>query len=279
MPASGARLVVRVRDLGYHTTTIALAILFVAPLLWTGWASVHGPQAAGGRNEFGLDNYQRLGAWGAGLERYFLNSVAVSTMTVAGTLVISVLSGYALARFPFPGRNVLFISTLAILMVPYPTILVPLFVLLRNLQLQNSLIGLSLVLVMLQLPFALFMMRNAIDAAPRELDEAAAVDGCGPVRTLWSVLMPTVLPAMITVGIFAFLASWNEFIAPLILLSDDAKLTLPTALAALRSGNHGANDYGALQAGTVVSALPCMILFLVLQRHYVRGFTSGALKG
>jgi multiple sugar transport system permease protein len=275
----GRRIVLRVGDLGHHTTSIALAILFLAPLLWTGWASVTGPQAAGGGAGFGVDNYRRLAEYGSGLTRYSVNSLAVSLMTVAGTLSIAVLAGYAMTRFRFPGRNALFLLTLAILMVPYPTILVPLYVLLGELRLQNSLAGLALVLVMFQLPFAVFMMRNAFDAVPRQLDEAARVEGAGSWRILVSVLLPAVVPAMITVGLFAFLASWNDFVAPLILLADDGKFTLPIALAALRSGNHGAIDYGALQAGTLVSAIPCMIVFLLLQRHYVRGFASGAFKG
>lgn len=272
-------LVVRLRATGYHTTAFALAILFVAPLVWTGLSSVRGPQATGGDDGFGVENYQRLADYGSGLARYGANSLAVSLMTVAGTLTVAVLAGYAFTRFRFPGRDALFLATLAILMVPYPTILVPLYVLLGRLGLQDSLLGLSLVLVMFQLPFAVFMMRNAFDAVPRQFDEAARVDGAGTLRVLVSVVGPATVPAMVTVALFAFVASWNEFIAPLMLLSDDANFTLPTALAAMRSGSHGAIDHGALQAGTVVSAIPCMLLFLLLQRYYVRGFTSGALKG
>jgi multiple sugar transport system permease protein len=273
------RLVIRIQNTAHLVTGLALAILFVLPLVWTGWASVTGLRATGGSGGVGGENYERLFAYGAGLGTYLGNSAAVAVMTVVGTLFVSVLAGYALARFRFPGRNVLFLATLAIMMVPYPTILIPLYVLMGRLGLQNSLLGLSLVLMMFQLPFAVFMMRNAFEAVPRELDEAALVDGCGPLRVLWSVLLPAVVPGMVTVGLFAFLASWNEFIAPLIFLSDGDKFTLPTALAAMRSGNFGAIDYGALQAGIVVSAIPCMILFVVLQRHYVRGFSSGALKG
>lgn len=273
------RLVIRIRNAAHLTTGLALAILFVLPLVWTAWSSVTGPRATGGSSGVGGENYQRLIDYGAGLGTYVVNSAAVAVMTVTGTLFVSVLAGYALARFRFPGRNVLFLATLAIMMVPYPTILIPLYVLLGSLGLQNSLPGLAIVLVMFQLPFAVFMMRNAFEAVPRELDEAALVDGCGPLRVLWSVLLPAVVPGMVTVGLFAFLASWNEFIAPLIFLSDGDKFTLPTALAAMRSGSFGAIDYGALQAGIVVSAIPCMILFVLLQRHYVRGFSSGALKG
>ncbi|PRX96561.1 carbohydrate ABC transporter permease [Allonocardiopsis opalescens] len=273
------RILVRITATGRHTTLLALAVLFLAPLLWTAWASVRGPRAAGGAEGVGLDNYRRLAEYGAGLPQYTANSLVVSLLTVAGTLTAATLGGYAAARFRFPGRDLLFLVTLGILMVPYPTLLVPLYVLLGRLGLENSHLGLALVLTMFQLPFALFMMRNAFDGVPRDLDEAALIDGCGPVRTLVRVLIPVVVPAMVTVGLFAFLASWNEFIAPLMLLSDDSLLTLPTALAAMRSSSHGAIDFGALQAGVIVSAVPCTALFLLLQRHYVRGFTSGALKG
>ena len=132
---------------------------------------------------------------------------------------------------------------------------------------------------MFQLPFATFMMRNSFEAVPRELDEAAMVDGCTSFGALWRVLLPAVKPGLITVGLFAFLASWNDFFAPLILLTDSRLQTLPLAVANLRGQVQGVVDYGATEAGVVVLALPCLVLFLILQRHYVRGFMSGAFKG
>jgi multiple sugar transport system permease protein len=169
--------------------------------------------------------------------------------------------------------------TLAILMVPYATLLIPLYVLLNNLGLQGSLVGLALVLTMFQLPFATFMMRISFEAVPKELEESALVDGCGTFSALVRILVPAVKPGLITVGLFAFLAAWNDFIAPLILISDAAKVPLPLAVANMRQQVMGIVDYGATQAGVVVLALPCVVLFLLLQRHYVRGFMSGALKG
>jgi multiple sugar transport system permease protein len=186
---------------------------------------------------------------------------------------------YAFARFRFPGRDALFLLTLSILMVPYATLLIPLYVLLNGLGLQNSLIGLSLVLAMFQLPFATYMMRISFEAVPRELEESAVVDGCGTFSVLWRILLPSVRPGLITVGLFAFLAAWSDFFAPLILLTDSAKQTLPLAVANLRQQTMGAIDYGATEAGVVVMAVPCLILFLLLQRYYVRGFMSGAVKG
>jgi multiple sugar transport system permease protein len=164
-------------------------------------------------------------------------------------------------------------------MVPYATLLIPLYVLLNSIGLQNSLVGLALVLTMFQLPFATFMMRISFEAVPRELAESAYVDGCGTFTALLRILVPAVKPGLITVGLFAFLAAWNDFIAPLILINDSDKVPLPLAVANIRGQVMGVVDYGATEAGVVILALPCVVLFLILQRHYVRGFMSGALKG
>jgi multiple sugar transport system permease protein len=264
---------------GWYSTGAALSILFLLPLAWSGYSSVKGQPGSGQESGYGFGNYMRMADYGEGIATYLLNTAAVSAMSVVGTLVVSALGGYAFARFRFPGKEVLFLATLAILMVPYATILIPLYVVLGHLGLQNSLVGLSLVLIMFQLPFAIFMMRNSFEAIPRELEEAALVDGCTTFSALRRILLRAVRPGLITVGLFAFLASWNDFFAPLILLSDGDKFTLPVAVVAMRERSFGAIDYGALEAGVMVMALPCIVLFLFLQRHYVQGFTTGALRG
>lgn len=123
------------------------------------------------------------------------------------------------------------------------------------------------------------MMRNSFESIPRELEEAAMVDGCSNVGALRHVSLRIVSPAVVTVALFAFLASWNEFLAPLIFLSDGAKYTLPVMLVNIRSGAYGTVDYGALQAGVVVAMVPCLVLYLLLQRFYVGGLLSGAVRG
>ena len=267
------------RSAGFHTTAAALAVLFLFPLVWSGWSSVKGQPGSSQASGYGFANYGYLASYGEGLVTYVTNTAAVTAMTVVGTLVVSALGGYGFARFDFPGKNLLFLATLAILMVPYATILIPLYVLLDRLGLQNSLVGLSLVFVMFQLPFALFMMRNSFEAVPRELEEAALVDGCTTFTALRRVLLRAVRPGLVTVGLFAFLASWNDFFAPLILISDASKFTLPVAVYSMQQRTFGAIDYGALEAGVVVMAVPCLLVFLLLQRYYVRGFLSGAVRG
>jgi ABC-type glycerol-3-phosphate transport system permease component len=181
---------------------------------------------------------------------------------------------------------VLFIAALAILMVPYTTLLIPLYILLQWLGLQNSLVGLSLVLIMLQLPFGLFMMRNSFEALPTELEDAALVDGCSVWAVLVRVLLPGVIPGMVTVALFAFLASWNEFVAPLIFLSDGTKFTLPRArepaqrhlrLGRLRSARGGHRRVRhPLRRALPVPAAP---LRHGLQRRCAEGLTLRALCG
>jgi multiple sugar transport system permease protein len=263
----------------YWVFTGALAVIFLYPLVWTAVASVSPHAGTSQVDGWGLGNYRALGEYQAGIWQYLANSAFVSVLTVALTLGVSLLGGYAFARFSFPGKDLLFLVTLAILMVPYATLLIPLYVLLTQVGLQNSLIGLALVLTMFQLPFSTFMMRISFEAVPRELDEAALVDGCSTFTALWRVLVPAVKPGLITVGLFAFLAAWNDFMAPLILINDTDRMTLPLAVSNLRGQVQGVVDYGATEAGVVVLALPCIVLFLLLQRHYVRGFMSGALKG
>lgn len=269
------------RQTGFYSTSTVLAVLFLFPMVWTLYSSVHGQQATDGAEPdgYGLANYRRLFDYGAGIGSYLVNSVVVSLITVVVTVVLATLGGYAIARFDFPGKNVLFLVTLAILMVPYTTILIPLYVFLGWIHLQDSLLGLGLVLAVFQLPFGLFMMRNSFEALPIELEESALIDGCTPTGALRRVLLRGVIPGLVTVGLFAFLASWNEFVAPLIFLTDGSKFTLPLALFNLQSGNNNVVDFGALQSGVVVAAVPCVAVFLVLQRFYVRGFTSGAVKG
>jgi multiple sugar transport system permease protein len=263
----------------HYVLTGGLAIVFLFPLVWSLVASVSPQAATGQRIGYGLGNYTTLYSFGAGLPKVAFNSFCMSFLTVAFTLALSTLGGYAFARFTFWGRDALFLLTLSILMVPFATLIIPLYVLLNALGLTNSLVGVALIVAMFQLPFATYMMRISFEAIPREIEEAALIDGCGSFGVLWRVMMPEVVPGLVTVGLFAFLAGWNEFFAPLIMLTDPAKQTLPVAVANLRQQTMGAIDYGATQAGVVVMALPCVILFLLLQRYYVRGFMSGAVKG
>ncbi|NRP74311.1 L-arabinose transport system permease protein AraQ [Ensifer psoraleae] len=269
----------------YHATGVAIALFFLAPFAITLLASFrHGTEARlpplppWPVNGISLDSYSSLDTFGAGVWQHTFNSLLVSLATVALTVAVSVLAGYGFSRYRFPLKNVLFVLIIATLMIPFQSILTPLFIILARLGLNNSLFGLTLVYVTLQLPFSVFMMRNAFDAVPKEIEEAARIDGARDLKLLFRVLMPLVLPGIATVAIFAFLNAWNEFLAALVLLSSNEKYTLPVLMMAVRAGRLGAVNWGAVQAGVAVMTLPCLGVFLLLQRYYMRGLMAGAVK-
>jgi multiple sugar transport system permease protein len=258
--------------------TGGLSIIFLYPIIWTTVGSVSPSPGSDQVDGWGLGNYLTLLNYQEGLWAYLGNSAVVSVLTVLITVTLALLGGYAFACFRFPGKNILFLLVLSILMVPYATLLIPLVIWLKAIHLNNTLLGVALVMATFQLPFATFMMRISFEAVPVEILEAARVDGCTSWGVLWRVMVHAVQPGLITVGMFAFLAAWNDFMVPLYLLGG-ANQTLPLALVNLRQQVMGTINYGATQAGVVVLTLPCVLLFLILQRHYVRGFMSGALKG
>jgi len=266
------------RRIAFYGVCTVLTLFFLFPIAWAGWASLRGRAGSGQASGFGFGNYTKFADYGEGLSTFLYNSAAITVMSVVLTVVVSTLGGYAFGRFDFPGKNALFLATLAILMVPVATLLVPLYELLGWLDLSNSLLGVSLALTMFQLPFATFMMRNSFEAVPRELEEAALIDGASSFGVLHRVMLPAVRPGLITVGLFAFLASWNDFITPLILLPDASKHPLPVATFNSATQQFGTIDFGALQAGVMIMAIPSLILFVVLQRQYVAGFMTGAVK-
>jgi multiple sugar transport system permease protein len=273
------------RTMLFHGVSAALAIVFLFPLLWALLNSLKTKTEANQQpptwfpHSLSIANYRSLAGFDQGIGTYLVNSVVVSGLTVLGSVVVCVLGGYGFARFTFHGKSVLFGATLAILMVPYATILLPLYILLSRLGLQNTLIGLALVLVMFQLPFGIFLMRNSFEAIPRELEEAALVDGCSSFGAWRHVCLRIVLPGVVTVALFSFLTSWNEYLAPLIFLNDGRKYTLPVMLVNIRYSSYNIIDFGALQAGVVVAMVPCLVVYLLLQRFYVSGLVAGALRG
>jgi multiple sugar transport system permease protein len=273
------------RATAFHVVSMVLAIAFLFPLIWAALNSIKSTDEANAQpptwfpKSLSLENYAHLSSFDQGIGTYLLNTIIVCFFTVIGSVVVCVLGGYGFARYAFRGKNILFGTTLAILMVPYATILLPLYIVLGKLGLQNTLIGLALVLVMFQLPFGIFLMRNSFEAVPRELEEAALVDGCSDFGALWHVSARIVMPGVVTVALFSFLTAWNEYLAPLIFLNDGTKYTLPVMLVNIRYASFNILDVGALQAGVVVSMVPCLVVYLVLQRFYVSGLVTGALRG
>jgi multiple sugar transport system permease protein len=144
--------------------------------------------------------------------------------------------------------------------------------------LANSHIGLAMVHTILQLPFSIYLMRNAFEAIPKEIEEAAIVDGSTSFQVLRKIFKPLIVPAIVTVALFAFITSWNEFLSALIFMNNSNSFTVPIMLVNVRTGRLGAVDWGALQAGVILSILPCILIYVLLQKYYVAGFLSGAVK-
>jgi multiple sugar transport system permease protein len=263
---------------------IVLAAVFAFPIVWTTIGGFKPTTEANSTTpvwwptEFSLENFAKLDSSGTSLAGYIVNSTLVTLMTVAITTVVAVLAGYAFARFRFRGKGVLFGLSIGMLLVPYPALLVSLFTVMIWLGLTNSLFGLALIYSTFQMPFAIYMMRNSFESIPEELLEAAELDGCTKVSALPRVMLPLVAPGVVTVALFAFLAAWNEFIAALVLLNDNGMFTLPIALVNAQNGPLNTIDWGALQAGITVTMLPCVILFILLQRYYVSGLVAGTGK-
>lgn len=214
----------------------------------------------------------------AGLPTYVWNSVFTALLTIVLCLALAVPAGYGLARFRIPGKEFWFVLLLATMMIPFQALLVPLYLMFAKIGLANSHVGLAIVHTVIQLPFSIYLMRNAFEGVPRELEEAAVIDGCNSFGVLRRIFLPLVVPGIVTVALFAFITSWNEFIAALIFMNKETAFTVPIMLVSVRSGRLGAVDWGTLQAGVILSILPCVLIFLLLQRYYVSGFLSGAVK-
>jgi multiple sugar transport system permease protein len=264
---------------------VALCTVMLLPLLASVLASVKPAEEAAESpptyfpHAFSFDAYRRLWNYQDGLPTYVINSLGTAGLTVLFTVVLTALAGYGLARFPVPFKEPLFVLLLLALIIPYQALLTPMFLMFSDLGLTNSLVGLAIVHTAIQLPFSLYVMRNSFEAVPKELEEAAMIDGAGSLQILRRIFMPAVVPAIITVVLFAFIMSWNEFLGALVMMTDGSKFTLPLILANSRTANlFGGTDWAMLQAGITISIIPCVVVYLLLQRYFVAGLLTGAVK-
>ncbi|MCT9819230.1 carbohydrate ABC transporter permease [Microbacterium sp. W1N] len=221
-----------------------------------------------------LDNYSR---WLTQLDygQFFFNSVVVALVVVLGNIVFCSMVAYALAKLDFPGKKVLFGLVLLTLMVPGVVTLVPMFVLVANMGLVNTYP--ALILPFLAGPLGVFLMRQFIMGVPDALIEAARIDGAGEFRIFTRIVLPQCGPAIATLAILTFLASWNNFLWPLVVAQTENMYTLPVALSLYSVGSNG-TYYGLLMAGSVLVVTPILILFLFLQRYFVQGIAMTGLK-
>jgi multiple sugar transport system permease protein len=268
----------------YLLIALTLALVFLIPLAWAVARSFQ-PATLASQHPQGADfthltlaNYRAVFAQ-EHITHNIINSLMAAIGTALLTMVVSLLAGYGLAKFRFGGSGIVFGAILLALMIPFQAVLTPLFIELSYLHLTNSLFGLILIYTTFSLPFGVFVMRNTFGQVPAELIESAEVDGAGVFNTLVRVLRPLIVPGLATTAIYAFLYSWTEFLQALTFLETDGKLTLPVKLFDIETSTYGAINYGYLSSGIVIAMVPCVVLYLALQRYYVQGLMSGAVKG
>jgi multiple sugar transport system permease protein len=212
------------------------------------------------------------------LVTYFKLGYGATLSIIGGCVILASLAGFGLARFSIPYKEFFFLLLICGMMIPYQRLLTPLYIMFSRLEIQNTRVGLAIVHTAIQLPFSIFLMRHSFEAVPRELEEAAVIDGCNSFQLLWRIFLPSVVPGIVTVALFAFLTSWNEFIGALIFMNKESMFTLPIMLVASRTGYYGSTDWGVLQAGVIISIIPCVPVYLLLQKYYVSGLMTGAVK-
>ena len=209
--------------------------------------------------------------------RYFLNSVFVATISTILSVTLASMLAFVFARYEFPGRRLLFAALLFTIMVPGLVLLIPQFVLARNLGLLNSLWGLIVVYSVLNMGLNTFLMRGFFAGMPKDIFDAAQVDGAGPFRLFWSVALPLAKPGLATVTIFSFLAAWDEFTWAIVTIADRELYTLPVAIRLFQRAN--GTEWGLVFAASLIALAPVLVLFVALQRHIVSGAFQGATKG
>ena len=270
----------------YLVAAICIFVIAVMlfPIVMSFFASIKTPTEASSYppsylpHTLSVENYVKVLNYQAGLATYVYNSLSVAFFTIVFCLVLAVPAGYGLARFNLPGKEIIFLVLLSGLMIPYQALLTPLYLMFAAFHLSNTHVGLAVVHTLLQLPFSIYLMRHSFEAVPRELEEAAVIDGCSSWQVLWKIFIPAVRPGIVTIVLFAFIASWNEFIGALIFMSRETQFTVPIMLVSVRLGHFGAVDWGALQAGIIVAIVPCAAIYILLQKYYVSGLLSGAVK-
>ncbi|MEQ7007083.1 carbohydrate ABC transporter permease [Actinopolymorpha sp. B17G11] len=265
-----------------YAACVLVALAFVGPFLWMISSSLKSiadiytfpPRLL--PSQWRWSNY--TDAWNAlPFDRFFVNSLVVSVATTVGAILTSSMAGYAFARLRFPGRDKIFLGYVATMMIPFPVLMVPLFVIMRSLSLVDTLP--SLILPAIFTAWGTFLMRQFILGLPTELEEAARLDGCSYWRIYWQIILPLIRPVTATLGIFTFLWSWNEFLWPLIMINTVDNKTLPLGLLMFQTLNPGRTPWNLIMAAATFTVAPLLLMFVLGQRYYVRGIAMTGVKG
>ncbi|MFJ6835870.1 carbohydrate ABC transporter permease [Streptomyces sp. NPDC091209] len=268
------------RPSGWHLLLAPLTLCFALPLVWLALSSVMSNAEI---NRFppalwpkGIDlGGYRYVLGNAMFPRWFANSLIVAGVAVLSNLLLGALGGYAFARMRFAGSRALLALMLATMVIPFQLTMIPTFLVMKEMGLIDTL-G-ALILPSLVTPFAVFLFRQFFLALPREMEEAAWIDGCSRLRVLFSIVLPLARPALATVAVLTFLSTWNDLSWPLIAINHDTQYTLQLGLTTFQGQHH--TQWSAVMAGNVITVLPVLVAFLLAQKTFVQSLTSSGLKG
>jgi len=261
---------------------VFLVLLMVLPFLWMLSTSLKSqqyilqttPQLI--PDPLTFESYTQL-ADRVNLGRTFFNSTFVALVTMVGQLVISSMAAYAFSRMEWRGRNTLFVLYLATMMIPSVVLVIPQFILVRSLGWVNSYA--ALIIPSLSSAFGTFLLRQFFMGLPKDFEEAAFIDGANYFTIFWRVTLPLAQPALATLAIFSFMGSWNAYLWPLFAARREEVMTLPIALATLQAGPRALTEWNMVMAGSVVSVIPILVVYLLAQRWFVQGVVSSGIKG
>lgn len=276
-----------IEKIGIHSILIFVSLLSIFPFIWLISTSLKGPAEnifayppSLIPQNFTFENY--IGVWKrVNFIAYFLNSMIVAGATVGLNLILSALAGYPLARMQFGGKKFAFFAVLATIMVPFQAIMLPVYLITLKLNMVdsvNNFMGyLGLVMPFAVSAFGIFLMRQAFLTIPKEMEEAAIVDGCNVFQVFFKVLLPMVKPTLAVLAIFTFIGSWGEFLWPSIVLTKESMYTLPVGVNNLQ-GMFSSN-WRFIAAGSILATIPIVVFFLAMQKYFISGETEGAVKG
>ncbi|CAM5636157.1 carbohydrate ABC transporter permease [Streptomyces griseorubiginosus] len=274
----------RLGSLAWHLGALVVLAVILYPVIWVLGASFKPskdiiasidllPTKPVWANFSGLAD----GISGISISTFFLNSLTYAGLAVAGVVLSSSLTAYAFAKIRFAGRNLLFTLMIGTLLLPYHVLLIPQYVMFRKLELVDTLVPLVAGKFLATEAFFVFLMVQFMRGLPRELDEAAKLDGCGHLRTYWSIVLPLCRPALITSAIFTFINAWNDFMGPLIYLNTPDKYTVSLGLMMFRD-QEGISNYGSMIAMSLVALIPVIAFFMAFQRYLIDGMATSGLK-
>ncbi|VAX35304.1 N-Acetyl-D-glucosamine ABC transport system, permease protein 2 [hydrothermal vent metagenome] len=275
------KLIDRTKNFFIHILLLTVALTCIFPLFWMVRSSLMTMQTVFTEKSLipsTFNFYNFVIAWKEGdFGMYFLNSIIYTTAVVAGIVIVSSLAAYAFSRLEFPGKNFFFYMFVAAMMIPLPGSFVPLFVLMNKLGLVNTRIGYILCMINVGLSMSILLLKTFFDKMPKDLEDAALIDGCGRLGIWWNVALPLARPAIAVIVIFNSLSVWNEYILATLLLNDKALMPLQRGIMVFQGAY--SVDYPVLMAALTITVIPIILVYLAMQKHIIKGLSSGAIVG